>query len=282
MFDARIRIAEFLQRSASKVAADMGHDAILVRWVRPLYDAALGWMASDRGVTWSINGVDYRIDIRHRHLLAHEYESGVAAFLSRLIQPGFVCFDVGANVGAYVLQFCHWAGPSGRVVAFEPNPDTRGVLERHIAMNRFRERVQVVPAAVGACEGEAAFYAAGTDGMSRLQTPNPALASQSRRLTVPILTLDGFVQDSGNVPDLVLVDVEGFEAAVLEGTRNLLEKRRNALHLIVEIHPSLWPAANTDRGRVEALLDELKLEPKSLTGQRDPLGEYGLVYLQCR
>lgn len=280
MSDTRTRFAEFLQRRGSAVAANLGHDATVVRWVRPVYDAALSWLAARRGVTWSINGTDFRIDIRHRHMLAHEYEPGVAGFMSRMIRPGFVCFDVGANVGAYVLQFCHWAGPRGRVVAFEPNPETRSVLQQHIAMNGFTERVQVVPAAVGAGAGEAIFFAAGSDGMSRLHAPNPALADRSRKFSVAVLTLDDFVRDHGVSPNLILIDVEGFEVAVLEGARKLLNSCRTALTLVVEMHPSLWASANTDRNQVEALLDELRLEPMSLTGQSDPLGDYGLVHLK--
>jgi FkbM family methyltransferase len=239
-------------------------------------------MAADRGVTWSINGVDYRIDIRHRGRMAHEYESPVAAFLQGLIKPGFVCFDVGANVGAYVLQLCHWTGPSGHVVAFEPNPEAQRVLKRHVAMNKFERQVTIVPAAVGSGKNHATLYAAGTDGMSRLGMPNPALAGQkSMALTVPLCAIDDFVQAGHGTPDLMLIDVEGYELDVLRSARETISQRRGKTHVVVEMHPSLWASAGTNIEEMTAFLNQNGLRPLCLTRQRDPLRDYGLVYLEC-
>ncbi|CAN5887382.1 hypothetical protein BH18ACI5_BH18ACI5_16260 [soil metagenome] len=44
--------------------------------------------------------------------------AGVDSPLVRAARPGSTCFDVGANVGVYALQFAHWTGAAGRVVAF--------------------------------------------------------------------------------------------------------------------------------------------------------------------
>ena len=280
MSDLRTQIAELAKSKGSQLSSRFGRDAAAVRWARPVYDSIVGWIAGNRGVNWSINGIDYRIDIQHRSRMAHEYEPPVADFLRDLIKPGFLCFDVGANVGVYALQFCQWSAPSGRVVAFEPSPAARRVLERHVAMNRLKDRVQIVPAAVGSHEDQAVFFAAGADGMSRLETPNPALAHQSQALTVPVVTVDGFVATTGNVPDLILIDVEGFELAVLEGCRQIITSRRRKTHLVVEMHPSLWPSAHSSGEKMAAFLSEMQLRPRCLTGQQSPLEEYGLVYLE--
>jgi len=280
MFELRTQIAELAKTNGSRLSARLGLNARPIRWGRPVYSAVVGWIAGDRGVTWSINGVPFRIDIRQRKSMAHEYEPSVANFLRGLIKPGFVCFDVGANVGAYALQLCHWSAPTGRVVAFEPNPGAREILKRHIAMNHFEDRVQVVGAAVGSSETHATFFAAGSDGMCRLGEPNPVLIGQSRALSVPVLTLDNFAGTGGTVPDVVLVDVEGFELAVLEGARNIIENRRNKTHFVVEMHPSLWPSANSSRDHMAAFLKKMGLRPRCLTGQHDPLADYGLVYLE--
>jgi len=280
MLEIRDRVTGLAVTNGWKVAARLGHDSPVVRWTRSAYLAALNWMASERGVNWSINGVNYRIDIRNPDVRAHHYELPVAAFLRKLVKPGFICFDVGANVGLYVLQLCHWSGPSGRVVAFEPNPDARKVLERHVGMNRFQNRVRIIPAALGATESHATFFAAGADGMSRLGKPNPAVAKESCELSVPVMTLDGFVRTGHVVPDLVLIDVEGFELEVLQGARETIKARRGNVHFVVEMHPSLWTLANDVPNRMAAILKELKLRPRCLTGQSDPLAEYGLVYLE--
>lgn len=106
-----------------------------------------------------------------------------------------------------MLQFACWSPPDGRVIAFEPNPCARQVLERHIRLNKLDNRVQLVPAAVGATPGEVTLYAADTDGMSRLGTPNPIIADRVVPIPVPMVTLDNFCRRGGLVPDWLLIDI---------------------------------------------------------------------------
>ena len=113
--------------------------------------------------------------------------------------------------------------------------------------------------------------------MSRLEAPNPALAAESHALTVPVLTLDNFVRTNRTIPDLVLIDVEGFELRVLEGARSLIKDRNT--HFVVEMHPALWSTANSSSDQIAAFLKEMQLRPKCLNGQHDTLKENGLVYL---
>jgi hypothetical protein len=76
-----------------------------------------------------------------------------------------------------------------------------------------------------------------------------------------------------------LIDIEGFELAALSGAARTIERRRGNLGLVVEIHPALWASAGNDRSDVERFLTETGLRAIPLNGQRDPLGEYGLVHL---
>jgi len=193
-----------------------------------------------------------------------------------------VCLDVGANVGVYVLQFAHWSRPTGRVVAFEPNPGAREVLQKHIQLNGLTERVTVVPAGVGATSGETILYAADADGMSRLGAPNEAIADRVSAMAVPMVTLDSYCATEGLTPDWLFMDIEGFEMAALAGARDLIGNRGKALEIVVEMHPNVWASAGTSRDDVDALLDDLELEAVPLTGQKDPLSDYGLVYLAHR
>src|SRR3989440_7307832 len=161
-----------LQTTARRAAGLIGRESRLIRRLRPAYESFLDWYSDGRGMPWPINGVTYRVDPHQRHRLGQNYDAAVAAFLSQQVKPGSLCFDVGANVGVYVLQFAHWSGPTGQVVAFEPNPIARAVLEKHVRMNGLAGRVQVVPLAIGEASGEAILYAAEADGRSRLGEPN--------------------------------------------------------------------------------------------------------------
>lgn len=268
-----------IQQTARRAANWLGHESWFVRHLRPAYETLLGVMSGGQGIAWPINGVTYRIDPHHRCRLGQDYDAPVAAFLRERIKPGAICLDVGANVGVYVLQFAHWSAPGGQIIAFEPNPAARAVLDKHIRLNGLSERVTVVQAAVGAAGGEAEFFAAEADGMSRLGAPNQLIADRVSVMTVPVVTLDEYCEAQQVEPDWLLMDIEGFEIAALSGARRLIENRGEELGIVVEMHPNVWDTANTTRTQAEALLAELKLRAVPLMGQADALGEYGLVYL---
>jgi FkbM family methyltransferase len=272
---------KLLQEAARRAAGFVGRESWLIRRMRPAYESLLDWSGGGAGVPWTINGATYRIDPHHRHRLGQSYDAPVAAFLRERVRPGALCLDVGANVGVYVLQFARWSAPTGRVVAFEPNPGARSILRKHIQMNGLTQRVKVAPVAVGASSGEAILYAAGADGMSRLGAPNEAIAETARQIPVAVVTLDEFCEAEGlTSPDWLFIDIEGFEIAALRGARQLIQRRGEDLGIIVEMHPNVWESADTTRERAEGLLAELGLRAIPLTGQTDPLGEHGLVFLE--
>ena len=167
--------------------------------MRPAYESTLQVLSGARGVPWEINGVTFRIDPRCRAQLGSNYEAEVAHFLSKRIKPGAICFDVGANIGAYALQLAHWIGPTGKVVAFEPNPVAIQALTAHLQFNRFERIVSIEPAAVGASSGSATMFRAGADGMSRLGAPNSLLDS-TETIAVPITTIDDYCARTGLAP----------------------------------------------------------------------------------
>lgn len=268
-----------VQPIARTVAGVMGRESRFIQALRPVYESSLQWLSNGRGIAWNINGVNYRIDPHHRHQLGQNYDAQVADFLRTRVKPNTVCFDVGANVGVYVLQFAEWSKPMGRVVAFEPNPKTRVILNKHVALNHLEDRVTIVPAAVSAVVSEDVFYAADVDGRSRLGAPNHAIADKVLPISVTITTIDRYCAAEGITPDWLFIDIEGFEIAALIGARETIQRLEGDLGIVVEMHPNVWDSANTTQSEAEKLLSELKLKPIALTGQIDPLSEHGLVYL---
>jgi FkbM family methyltransferase len=212
-------------------------------------------------------------------MFGQDYEPAVASFLQRSVRPGDVIFDVGANVGVYVLQLGRWTSGRSRIVAFEPNPAARSVLERHVAMNFLADSVLIVPSAVASEAGPRVLWASGEDGMARLGQPNALLRSEANAQTVSVTTLDSFVAASGIEPRWVLMDVEGFEISALGGAKNLIKRMRGRLGFVIELHPQVWDMVGTPRRTLEELISELKLKVEPITGQNDPLGEYGHVLL---
>lgn len=272
------RIGRLLPETARILAALVGHDARIVRALRPAYERLLARLAGGRGLSWSINGVPCRIDPGLRDRVPPEYEVGAARFLAAHVRPGDRCLDIGANVGAYVLQLAHWSRPDGRIIAFEPNPAAAELLERHLRFNHLTGRVEVVRSAVGAEAGSALLHAAGADGRGRLDAPNPELAGHTQPVSVPVTTIDDFCAARGVRPNWVLLDIEGLEIAALSGGRRTLTASPRP-GVVVEMHPSAWPLSGTTRAAAEALCRDLGVTAVSLSGQADPYAAHGLVHL---
>jgi FkbM family methyltransferase len=266
---------------AKRVANRLGMESWPVRAGLRAYSLFLEATAGTTGIVRRVNGETFRVLPRHRQFFVEDYDAPVASFLRQQARPGAVWLNVGANVGVYALQMARWCVPGGRVVAFEPNPASAAVLRRHAELNGLADRIEIVQAAVADRPGRAAFFACATDGMSRLRSPSPLLpAARIREIEVEVTTLDEFCLGRGIRPDWLLMDVEGFEVAALAGGRETIRGVCDRGGAVVEMHPTAWPLADTCRSELTELLNDLGVTPIPLTGQADPLGEHGLVFLR--
>ncbi len=141
------------------------------------------------------------------------------------VRCGDRVWDIGANLGLFSFAAAVAAGPSGLVLAVEPDTVMAGLLRRSAAANRGHAPVEVLPAAASDQESVARFHIARRsrstnhlDGFGTSQTGG----IRSTQL-VPAVTLDSLA--SGLVfPDVIKIDVEQAEAAVLAGGSQVLER----------------------------------------------------------
>lgn len=145
-----------------------------------------------------------------------------------------VVYDVGGHIGLYSLAAAA-CNPAARVFAFEPSPVNHATLERNAALNGF-DRVRAFNVGVGDKEGAARFILrAGAEVCSTNHVLREG--DETGAVEVPIETLDRIVESGrAPAPDLVKIDVEGYEARVLHGMERVLERDRPVLML--EIHPA--------------------------------------------
>jgi FkbM family methyltransferase len=177
-----------------------------------------------------------------------DWERAAYARFKCVLRPGMTVFDVGASFGLYAIAAARAVAPSGRVYAFEPAQRTASALRVHLAANGVADAVEVVEAAVADRTGSALFWeqemsfmASLVEGMAREEERRYGSPVQARR--VRAVELDAFCRDRRLEPDVIKVDVEGGEAAVLRGARALLRRNRGLLFL--EVH-SGFPAGGAD------------------------------------
>jgi FkbM family methyltransferase len=147
--------------------------------------------------------------------------------------------DVGANAGLYALA-AGASAPRAAIFAFEPVARIRAKLEANAALNDFR--ITVIAAAASDRDGEGAMLDTGeAHELSATLDPTGAVLAGKRAhvVSVPVVRLDTLIAN-GTLPppDLIKIDVEGHEPAVLRGLATQLATTRPTL--FVEV---LTPAA---------------------------------------
>lgn len=179
-------------------------------------------------------------------------DRGLEGWLRRWLRPGDLYVDVGAHIGYLAALAAQAVDRSGRVVAFEPAPDTFAKLEAAFAGTRFPQ-VRTVHAAVADTAGTTVLFAA--TGAWQHQAyrnslhPAEGLVPTSK---VRVVALDEELGE-GRVR-LLKVDVEGGEPAVISGANSLLGERRCDA-LLVELNP---PALARAGATVSALVERLE------------------------
>ncbi|MGL4495215.1 MAG: FkbM family methyltransferase [Beijerinckiaceae bacterium] len=188
-------------------------------------------------------------------LLNGYYEFEEELFLYRWMKPGDWFVDVGANCGVLSLLAAKMVKPFGRIIAFEPNPRVRALLNKSIALNWFQDRVRVTPHAVGnAFAAMKLFVPQSISGAASLVFDRGSQSNdlmdetirEGQNVDVQVVALDGFLPPALRFR-LLKMDVEGFEPEVMEGMSQIIATRR-ADAIMVEASPEIagdrWPALN--------------------------------------
>jgi FkbM family methyltransferase len=163
---------------------------------------------------------------------AGSYESRVHEALTGAVKPGDVVWDVGANVGVYSELFCERVGRDGQVVAFEPLPES---------CERIRERVpncdwlQVENVALGDTDTVGRLVTGSESVENHVETETDMRNGEAGSIPVTIWRGDTICDRLGQVPNVIKVDVEGFEEEVLKGMSKMLDST-GLRSILVEVH----------------------------------------------
>jgi FkbM family methyltransferase len=171
----------------------------------------------------------------HTECVLGIYEPNVIRVLQKHLRVGDTCLDVGGHVGYLTILMANLVGPSGCVVTFEPVPETFEVLRENVRLNGLAN-VRLERTAVGEQDGTISLFCDPSQELS--WTPSVSAysmpANNLRQIAAPVLSLDGYLQKAGLRPDLVKIDVEGAELAVLRGACRMLREARPVI--LVEVH----------------------------------------------
>jgi FkbM family methyltransferase len=142
--------------------------------------------------------------------------------------PGHVLLDVGAHIGYFSFKGALRVGRSGRVVSFEPNPETLKLLRANVEANHV-DNVTIAPVAATDRETRLKFFAAPevNTGASSLAEDNASVSAteQPREYTVQGRPIDDVVRALKLTRvDAIKMDIEGAESSALRGAADTLRR----------------------------------------------------------
>lgn len=208
-----------------------------------------GWLAQRRALAALTPGPEIvtarlrdgsHIDVHANDMIGRtvlytgDFDRAITAILRRVLRPGDVCWDIGANYGVYALTAARLVGPNGAVHAVEPQPQLAEMLHRSAARNGY-QHLSVHAVALSDVDATARMAPPADNlGGAGLLSPD---ARHSR--TIEVVTRQAAAYMSGaepRAPRLVKIDVEGHEDVVVSAAHAYLAHTEPSV-IAFESHP---------------------------------------------
>jgi len=195
------------------------------RWrTRFLGEHGIAIVAETKNGRLCVHAGDFNVS---RSLLEDgEYDWPQISWVKQLLHANSRVVFAGAHIGAVLIPLARISG-SRSIVAYEPSPRNFRLLNMNLALNEI-EGVATINAALGSRAGQIQFTE------NSINTGNSRVAPADGEITVSLDTLDRTIPADWPSIDLIVMDTEGSEVAVMRGAQMSLSRTKN---LYVEFSP---------------------------------------------
>lgn len=186
------------------------------------------------------------------------YSADQLFILRRLLKPGMVFVDAGANKGEFTVLAAKYT-EGGKVLAFEPVAAVFEELKANVSANGF-QHVQLIRKGLGKASGERVIYHAENKRGQELNmgtyTLYPRAGMDIALGSISVITLDDFVKEEGiGRVDVIKIDIEGGEREMLLGALETIRRWKPVI--FIEVNEVTSRAAGYGQGAIVRLLEEL-------------------------
>jgi len=173
------------------------------------------------------------------------HEKATTDLFKKIVKPGNIVVDLGANIGYFTLLAAKLVGQAGKVYAFEPEPKNFKYLSKNIELNNYHYAAvfqKAVSDKAGKTELFICPYDSGHHTINRYDGieayKRDRILEKKESVEIDTITLDEFFRNREEEIDVMKIDVEGAEFLALSGMDNILRKNRK-LKIFLEFFPLL-------------------------------------------
>ncbi len=204
------------------------------------------------------------------------------AFISNCAQ-GMVLFDIGAHFGLFSLAALRYGGAEAKALAVDPSPTAYRITKIQARLNNADGRLRVVQASVGDRVGLKNMVAVGVLAAGYFVAPTEVHSAGELTQTREV-TLDHLAEEFKMLPTHVKIDVEGCEAVVIRGGKQVFSQPVPPM-LFIELHNQMIRERGGNPCETLSLLEELGYETFTVGGEpitRDCILNHALIRIIAR
>lgn len=174
-------------------------------------------------------------------LSLYPYAAEQTAFFKKHVKKGDVVLDLGANIGYFTCLFAQLVGDSGKVFAFEPEPNNFKILKKNVEINGYTN-VTIEQKAVSDKNGTIQMYLSNSPKDHRIYNPQDNRDS----IEIECITLDDYFKDLDVNIDFVKSNVQGADFGAFQGMSSLVQKSKSHIIMALEYSPALLKGFGSD------------------------------------
>jgi len=177
------------------------------------------------------------------------YAEEITEIMKRDIKKGDTVVDMGANIGYFTCLFAQLVGETGKVFAFEPEPNNFQLLKKNVEVNGYKN-VTIEQKAVTNETQKIIMYLSNSPKDHRIYSYD-----QNRNsIEIDGITLDDYFRDFKNKISFIKSNIQGADCGAIQGMMSVLEKSKPNIKIIMEFSPSMLKGFGSDPGECLDLL----------------------------